>query len=77
MNVNTHLNLLIPTNKPSSLQIIYRRLDELRLDRSSPLETLIPPRGTDGSNPASSSEESLETSDPIAFSLEFTAGRTF
>ena len=38
--------------------------------RSSPLETLIAPRGTDGSNPASSSEESCGRWSPMGLGRE-------
>jgi ParB-like nuclease domain len=36
MNVNPHLNSSLPTNKPSSLEIIYRPRDRLRPDPANP-----------------------------------------
>jgi hypothetical protein len=36
MNVDPHLNPSLPTNKPSSSEIIYRLLDELRPDPANP-----------------------------------------
>src|SRR6201997_5040975 len=36
MNVKSHLKPSLPTNKPSSREIIYRRVDELKLDPANP-----------------------------------------